>query len=95
MWAGPGPQTRRGSQQQTQEMKGIVFNLLEEIVSRDYGEPLFADRYPRFFDPHASTRLFVPMPNQVIHAEVRNLYPGADVAVFNFDTSSDEALVIG
>ena len=94
-------------------MKGIVFNLLEETVSRDYGEgvwdqlleaaeldgaytslgsysdedllrlvgaassalntppdevvrwfgrsalPLFADRYPQFFEPHTSTRSLV------------------------------------
>jgi hypothetical protein len=130
-------------------MKGIVFNLLEEIVSRDYGAdawdgllegagldgvytslgsysdedlmklvgaasstldtppdeivrwfgrsalPLFADRYPQFFEPHQSTRSFVLTLNQVIHPEVRKLYPGADVPVFDFDTSSDEVLVMG
>jgi hypothetical protein len=130
-------------------MKGIVFNLLEEIVSRDYGEdtwdalleaagldgaytslgsysdedlmglvgaaavtldtpadeivrwfgrsalPLFADRYPQFFEPHQSTRSFVLTLNQVIHPEVRKLYPGADVPEFDFDTSSQEVLVMG
>ena len=130
-------------------MKGIVFNLLEETVSRDYGEdvwdqlleaaeldgaytslgsysdddlmrlvaaassalgtppdeivrwfgrsalPLFADTYPQFFEPHASTRSFVLTLNQVIHPEVRKLYPGADVPVFDFDTSSEEVLVMG
>ncbi|MGH2979364.1 MAG: heme NO-binding domain-containing protein [Solirubrobacterales bacterium] len=130
-------------------MKGIVFNLLEETVSHDYGEdvwdqlleaaqlggaytslgsysdddlmrlvaaassaldtppdeivrwfgrsalPLFADRYPQFFEPHTSTRSFVLTLNQVIHPEVRKLYPGADVPVFDFDTSSDEVLVMG
>jgi hypothetical protein len=132
-----------------EQMKGIVFNLLEEIVSRDYGEdvwdalleaaglegaytslgsysdddlmrlvgagssalntppdeivrwfgrsalPLFADRYPQFFEPHASTRSFILTLNQVIHPEVRKLYPGADVPVFDFDTSSDEVLAMG
>jgi hypothetical protein len=130
-------------------MKGIVFNLLEEIVSRDYGEdvwdelleaagldgaytslgsysdadllglvaaassaldtppeeivrwfgrsalPLFAERYPQFFEPHASARSFVLTLNQVIHPEVRKLYPGADVPVFDFDTSSEDVLVMG
>jgi hypothetical protein len=130
-------------------MKGIVFNLLEEIVSREYGEdtwdalleaagldcaytslgsysdgdlmslvgvassaldtppdeivrwfgrnavPLFADRYPQFFEPHGSTRSFILTLNQVIHPEVRKLYPGADVPVFDFDTSSDEVLLMG
>src|SRR5919197_6245449 len=130
-------------------MKGIVFNLLEEIVSRDYGEntwdalleaaeldgsytslgsysdddlvklvvaassaldtppeeivrwfgrnalPLFAERYPQFFAPHQSARSFMLTLNQVIHPEVRKLYPGADVHLFDFDASSDEVLVMG
>src|SRR5919197_1983908 len=130
-------------------MKGIVFNLLEEVVSRDHGEdvwdalleatgldgaytslgsysdddlmklvaaassaldtppdeivrwlgrsalPLFAERYPQFFEPHQSTRSFMLTLNQVIHPEVRKLYPGADVPVFDFDASSDEVLVMG
>ena len=130
-------------------MKGIVFNLLEEVVSRDHGEdvwdtllesaeldgaytslgsypdgdliklvgaassalalsadeivrwfgrsalPLFADRYPKFFEPHASTRAFVLTLNSIIHPEVRKLYPGADVPEFDYDTSSDEVLVMG
>jgi hypothetical protein len=57
--------------------------------------PLFAERYPQFFAPHRSTRSFVLTLNQVIHPEVRKLYPGADVPVFDFDTSSDEVLVMG
>jgi predicted hydrocarbon binding protein len=130
-------------------VKGIVFNLLEEVVSRDHGEdawdalletagldgaytslgsysdedlmklvgaassalgapgeeivrwfgrsalPLLADRYPEFFEPHSSTRSFVLTLNNVIHPEVRKLYPGAEVPVFDFDTSSDEVLVMG
>ena len=130
-------------------MKGVVFNLLEEIVSRDYGEdawddlldaagvdgaytslggypdedlsalvaaaskalemppeevvrwfgrnalPLLATNYPQFFDPHDSSRPFVLTLNDIIHPEVRKLYPGADVPVFDFDTSSDEILVMG
>jgi hypothetical protein len=130
-------------------MKGIVFNLLEEVVVRDYGEdtwdalldaaaldgaytslgsyadddlaklvaaassqlgldptqvvrwfgrnalPLLAERYPQFFDPHASTRPFLLTLNEIIHPEVRKIYPGADVPVFDFDTSSDDVLVMG
>jgi hypothetical protein len=130
-------------------MKGVVYNLLEEVVRREHGEdawdrmlemshldgvytslgsyhdeefmklvamasemletpadsvvrwfgrsalPLFADRYPQFFEPHTSTRSFVLTLNQVIHPEVRKLYPGADVPVFDFDTSSEEVLVMG
>ncbi len=124
-------------------MKGIVFNLLEEVVRRDYGEdtwdalleaaeldgvytslgsyadeeliklvgaaskaldtppdevirwfgrnaiPLLAERYPLFFEPHTTTRSFILTLNDIIHPEVRKIYPGAQVPVFEFDTSSD------
>jgi hypothetical protein len=130
-------------------MKGIVFNLLEEAVSRDYGEnvwdalleaagvegaytslgsypdkdlmklvvaassaldlppdeivrwfgrnalPLMADSYPHFFEPHESARSFVLTLNSIIHPEVQKLYPGADVPVFDYDTSSEDVLVMG
>src|ERR1051325_8340200 len=130
-------------------MKGIIFNLLQEIVEQEYGEqtwdalleaaqlkgaytslgsypdsdlmklvgaastalgkspdeivrwvgckaaPLLAAKYPRFFDAHKSTRPFVLTLNQIIHPEVRKLYPGADVPEFDFDTSSEEFLLMG
>jgi hypothetical protein len=120
-------------------VKGVVFNMLEELVSRDYGEdtwdrlldaagldgaytslgsyddadlgrlvgaaseslgqspddlvrwfgrnslPLFAAGYPQFFTPHASARDFVLTLNDIIHPEVRKLYPGADVPEFDFE----------
>jgi hypothetical protein len=129
-------------------VKGVVFNLLEAIVTRDYGEdtwddlldsagvdgaytslggypdedllslvsaastalelppndvvrwfgrnalPLLADSYPQFFTEHASTRPFILTLNDIIHPEVRKVYPGADVPEFDFDTSSDEVLVM-
>jgi hypothetical protein len=129
-------------------MKGIVFNLLEQLVARDFGEdtwdalldasgldgaytslgsysdadlmkivgaaserlempaddvvswfgrnalPLFAQRYPQLFEPHRSTRSFVLTLNDIIHPEVRKLYPGADVPEFDFDTRGD-VLVMG
>jgi hypothetical protein len=130
-------------------MKGIVFNLLEEIVQREYGEdtwdalleaaeldgaytslgnypdedlmklvraassalkipsdiivrwfgrnamPLFAKKYSTFFKAHKSTRSFLLTLNNIIHPEVRKIYPGADVPVFDYDTSSEDVLVIG
>lgn len=130
-------------------MKGIVFNLLEEIVRRQYGEDtwdnllettqldgiytslgsypdadlmklvaaacaalnlptdtvvrwfgrnaldLLAQRYPSFFAPHESARPFLLTLNNIIHPEVRKLYPGADVPVFDFDTTSEETLIMG
>ena len=129
-------------------MKGIVFNLLEEVVSRQYGAetwdsllgtagldgsytalgnykdeelaklvkaasdtlkmgpqevvrwfgresvPLLAQKYPGFFDKHASARPFVLSLNGIIHPEVRALYPGADTPEFVFDASSPDVLVM-
>jgi hypothetical protein len=129
-------------------MKGIVFNLLEQLVARDFGEdtwdallgasslqgaytslgnypdedlaklvsaaadalsipaddvvvwfgrnalPLFAERYPQLFAPHDSARSFVLTLNDIIHPEVRKLYPGADVPEFDFELR-DEVLTMG
>ena len=121
-------------------MKGIIFNLLEEVVTTHLGEkawdgilessgvdgaytslgnypeeefasllgalsrqsgksdrealkwfgqlamPHLADRYPEFFKAHKGMRSFLMSLNDVIHAEVRKLYPGADVPVFEFES---------
>jgi hypothetical protein len=125
-------------------VKGIVFNLLEQLVARDFGDdtwdalldasglegvytslgsypdqdltklvsaasdaltmpgddvvvwfgrnavPLFARRYPKLFEPHDSTRSFVLTLNDIIHPEVRKLYPGADVPEFDFERGADD-----
>jgi hypothetical protein len=130
-------------------VKGVVFNLLERIVIREYGEdtwdelldsaelqgsytslgsyedadldrlvsaasatldappdqivhwfgrnalPLFADNYPQLFERHSSTRKFVLTLNDIIHPEVRKLYPGADVPVFDFESRPDGTLRMG
>jgi hypothetical protein len=129
-------------------MKGIVFNLLEELVVRDHGEhtweqlldaagvdgvytslgnypdadlmalvgaasaalalpadevvrwfgrgalPLLAERYPALFEPHEDVRSFVLTLNEIIHPEVRKLYPGADTPLFSFDASDPAGLVM-
>ena len=126
-------------------MKGIVFNLLEDVVTTHLGEeawddtldaagvggsytslgnyedeefvallgaisarngkpvsetlrwfghksmPFLARRYTEFFSAHNSLRSFLLSLNDVIHAEVRKLYPGADVPVFEFETPTGEA----
>jgi hypothetical protein len=130
-------------------VKGIVFNLLEEVVTHTYGEqvwdslldttgldgsytslghypdaqmeklvqaasralgvppremlrwfgqeamPRLAKRYPAFFSVHQATHPFVVSVNHIIHPEVRKLYPGADVPVFDFADAPDGALVMG
>jgi predicted hydrocarbon binding protein len=130
-------------------MKGVVFNLLEEVVIRRHGEdtwdalleeaglngsytslgsypdehmfklvgaaskalktdpgevlrwfgreamPVLAERYPAFFKAHTSTRPFILSVNDIIHPEVRKVYPGADVPVFDFRHLEDGALLMG
>jgi hypothetical protein len=56
--------------------------------------PLLADRYPEFFEPHTSARSFTLTVNDIIHPEVRKLYPGAEVPEFDFDESDPDSLVI-
>lgn len=130
-------------------VKGIVFNLLAELVRRDFGEdawddmldaagasgtytslgsyddgemmrlvgaasaaldkpaadvlrwfgrgamPLLASRYPVFFESTGSLRPFLLALNDIIHPEVRKLYPGADVPVFDFQEGPDGDLHMG
>lgn len=136
-------------------MKGIIFNLLEEVITEEYDEdawdllleaasvegaysslgsypdgeflkllaempaavhapredlirwfgrkaiPILAERYPIFFEPHDSTRSFLLTLNDIIHPEVRKLYPDADVPVFDFHVREDveslpnQALALG
>lgn len=71
----------------------------DEVV-RSLGEgalPLLAERYPAFFAPHQTTRSFLLTLNNVIHAEVRKLYPDAEVPEFDFDQIDPDpaVLVIG
>jgi heme-NO-binding protein len=129
-------------------LKGIIFNVFEQLVARDRGEPawdrlledsrlegaytslgnysdtdlsklieagsaawdvpadevvrwlgrealpLFAERYPQFFDPHRTTAEFLLTLNEIIHPEVRKLYPGAGVPVFDYAVS-DHRLTMG
>jgi hypothetical protein len=133
-------------------MKGIVFNLLEEVVATHVGEstwdgmleragidgaytslgnypdadfsrlleclakqrgassrdtlrwfghqamPFLSVKYPEFFTAHKSLRPFLLSLNDVIHAEVRKLYPGAEVPVFGFEipppTEAGDGLII-
>jgi Haem-NO-binding len=130
-------------------MKGIIFNLVEEIVSREHGKaawddlldgagldgaytplgsypdahlvalvdvasskfaipaddvvrwigrsslPIFAERYPDFFASHATTRSFLLTLNDIIHPQVRTLFPDAVVPWFDFDTPSPDVLTMG
>lgn len=119
-------------------MKGIIFNLFEDVVRRAYGDdawddlleaarvdgiytsvgsypdsdllklvaamgsareldddavlrwfgrqavPTLAERYPHFFAPYGSLRAFLLALNDIIHPEVRKIYPGAEVPQFDY-----------
>lgn len=129
-------------------MKGIVFNLLEQIVTSEYGPRAWDDlidsagvdgvyaavgsyedaefgrlvtaasvmletppdvlvrwfgkralallqlRYPQFFEPHQSSKPFILTLNEIIHPEVRKLFPGADVPEFSFGESGPDTVVL-
>jgi Haem-NO-binding len=134
-------------------VKGIIFNLLEEVITAEHGPdawddlleaagcdgvytalgnyrdeefmslvaqlpaafgydlddhlrwfgrssmPLLAERYATFFEQPDTTAPFLRSINDVIHAEVRKLYPDADVPTFDFDpvpeiAAPDDAVVM-
>jgi hypothetical protein len=130
-------------------VKGIIFNLLEQVVTDAYGADawdellaasgvdgvytslgnydddelfalvgaasqkldrpaddlvrwfgstaieLLAERHPTFFDGHRSTQPFLMTLNNVIHAEVRKLYPDALVPTFDFVTTENGSFALG
>jgi hypothetical protein len=51
--------------------------------------PALAAAYPGFFEPHVDVRSFLYTLNDIIHPEVRKLYPGADVPNFGLTTAAD------
>lgn len=129
-------------------MKGIVFNLLEMLVTRAHGAamwdqlldaagldgaytsigsypdehlgrlvaaashatgtppaeivrwfgreafPLLAGRYPPLLAPHGDTRSLLLSLNDIIHPEVRKLYPGAETPEFRFEDRPGDVLVM-
>jgi hypothetical protein len=56
--------------------------------------PSLARAYPEFFAGHDDTRTFVGTLNDIIHPEVRKLYPGADVPTFGLQISEDGSIIL-
>lgn len=129
-------------------MKGIIFNLLEQVVTNAHGEdawddllagaglegvytslgnypdeellslvstageqlgettadllhwfgrqaiPILGSAYPTFFEGHTSVQTFLPTINDIIHAEVRKIYPDADVPVFGLQPPGDHSVTL-
>jgi hypothetical protein len=59
------------------------------------GMPRLAERYPEFFRSRSSVREFLLTLNDIIHTEVRKLYPDAHVPMFDFDTADAAVLRMG
>lgn len=130
-------------------IKGVVFNLLEQVVSEEAGEPAWeraitesgvdgaytslgtypheelaaladslaaqlgvepddavmwfgkkalpklAALYPQLFEAHGGTLPFLSTLNDIIHPEVRKLYPGADVPVFDYRLIESDRMLMG
>jgi hypothetical protein len=129
-------------------VKGIIFNLLQEVVEEEHGAdtwdallqqaeldgaftslgnypdewlarlvaaasaslgspgtevvrwfgrraiPRLAERYPQLFAAHVSARSFLLSLNEIIHPEVRKIYPGADAPDFDFAGSTERVVVM-
>jgi hypothetical protein len=56
--------------------------------------PSLARANPEFFTPHTELTSFLGTLNDIIHPEVRKLYPGADVPTFGYETSADGTITM-
>ena len=68
-----------------------------DVVVRSIGEgamPLLAERFPAFFEGHASCRTFLLTLNDIIHSEVRKLYPGALTPEFSFEAPQPDVVLV-
>lgn len=86
-----------------EELMGLVaaassaLNLEADDVVLWFGRsalPRLHQLYPVFFEGHTGARSFVLTLNDVIHPEVRKLFPGAYVPTFDFEVSGDDGLTI-
>ena len=84
-----------------EELLGLVA-AASEATGRPQGEiltwfgrkamPLLRERYPDFFTRHRQTIPFILTLNEIIHPEVRKLYPGAEAPDFGFRRSGPNEL---
>ena len=74
-----------------------ILKVEPDDVERWFGEaamPHLANSYPEFFANHSGSRGFVLTLNDIIHPEVRKLYPGADVPDFEFEDAGQNDLLM-
>ena len=75
-----------------------ILNKETDEVVRWFGEkafPLLSERYPDFVSGHTSTIPFLLQLNDVIHPEVRKLFPGAYAPEFDFVRVDSSTLALG
>jgi heme-NO-binding protein len=80
------------------EQASIALGVPDQDVIRWFGRealPLLAASYPEFFSPHTTTRSFLFTLNDIIHPEVRKVYPGADVPWFDISESANGEIAMG
>jgi len=80
------------------EQAEVMLGLPAQDVIRWFGRsalPRLAAANPAFFRDHVTTRPFLLTLNEIIHPEVRKLYPGADVPEFDFGETPAGDLVMG
>ncbi|MEM8499751.1 MAG: heme NO-binding domain-containing protein [Pseudomonadota bacterium] len=68
----------------------------EELVKQfgEYMIPSFLVSYPMFFQGHANLKSFLLTVDQVIHVEVRKLYPEAGLPEFKYTDKNDSELTM-
>jgi len=74
-----------------------VTSLSPAEVLRWFGTeaiPIFRSRYPELFAGHSHSTSLLARLNDVIHPEVRKLYPGAEVPEFDFELGDSSRIVI-
>jgi len=64
----------------------VIRHVGHQGLSRIY------DRYPEFFTGQDNVLSFLLTVDSIIHPEVRNLYPGADVPFFTYNLVDDNCL---
>jgi hypothetical protein len=67
-------------------LSNVIRHVGHQGLSRIY------DRYPEFFTPHKDVISFLLTIDELIHPEVRSLYPGADVPRFSYNLINETTL---
>jgi predicted hydrocarbon binding protein len=60
----------------------------------EYMVPSFAKRYPVFFEGQENLKSFLLTVDQVVHVEVRKLYPEAGLPEFKYEDPGDSKLTM-